>query len=314
MKADSKRTLIGVGLAVLLAGCSIINPPGDLPPDTTAGPIQTTESLPDSSESAASPTPFEPEPTATAVPVALMVNGEPVHMAEFEAAVLRYQAAHPSHSPETANMAVKREFISQLLLGQAAAEVGFVVDDALLQSRFDALVESVGGQTALQGWLDQNGYTEAAFLKELGRAIAAAWMRDRIVTELPVTAEQVRARQILVLNQAEANDLFAQLQAGTDFDQLAFFYDPIALGEMGWFPKGYILEPLIEEAAFALEPGEFSPVIETRLGFHIIQVTDRQADRPLEADARITLQTVLLDNWLDEREAQSDIVILCECP
>lgn len=48
-------------------------------------------------------------------------------------------------------------------------------------------------------------------------------------------------------------------------------------GEMGWFPKGKLF-PEFEKAAFALQKGELSKIVETPLGFHIIQTIDKTKD------------------------------------
>jgi peptidyl-prolyl cis-trans isomerase C len=135
-------------------------------------------------------------------------------------------------------------------------------------------------------------------------------MRDKILSELPGTVEQVHARQILLYNLDEANEVYIQLGAGEDFATLSAQYDPVAKGDLGWFPKGYLLHPRLEEVAFSLQPGEYSQVVETEIGFHILQVIERDAQHPLIPDAQLVLQLQALQNWLETRRAQSDIQVL----
>jgi peptidyl-prolyl cis-trans isomerase C len=154
-----------------------------------------------------------------------------------------------------------------------------------------------------------NGYLEADFRRDLARSIAAAWMRDQVAAAVPQAAEQVHARQILVYQREQAEEALAQLQAGQDFATLAARYNAITAGDLGWFPRGYLLDPALDEAVFSLEPGEYSSILETPTGFHIIQVIERDAERALEAEARLTLQTQALQSWLEEQRMESDIQI-----
>ncbi|HZG75014.1 MAG TPA: peptidylprolyl isomerase [Paenibacillus sp.] len=94
------------------------------------------------------------------------------------------------------------------------------------------------------------------------------------------TPEQVKASHILVETKAEADDLLAQIKGGADFAELAKAHskDGSAAqgGDLGFFGKGQMVAPF-EEAAFALEIGEVSEVVESEFGFHIIKLTDKKA-------------------------------------
>jgi peptidyl-prolyl cis-trans isomerase C len=135
-------------------------------------------------------------------------------------------------------------------------------------------------------------------------------MRDQLVAQVPTTAEQVHVRQILLYSSDQANEVLTQLKADKDFAALAAQYDPLTFGDLGWSPRRYLLDPKLEEAVFSLQPGQFSDVIQTSAGFHIIQVIERESQRPLESNALLALQLQALDNWLQERRNQSQIQFL----
>ena len=200
--------------------------------------------------------------------------------------------------------------VDAMLLAQAAQEAGFVVDEASLQARVDALVSQLGGVQTLADWMAVNGYSEVAFRQALGREMAAAWMRDQIALGVPETADQAHARQILLYNSEQAEQVLALLQGGRDFADLTEDYDPLNGGDLGWFPRGYLLSSAVEEAAFGLQPGEFSGVIETPMGFHIVMLIERDPQHLLSADVRRLLQTQAVQNWLAERRNASDIQVL----
>jgi peptidyl-prolyl cis-trans isomerase C len=134
-------------------------------------------------------------------------------------------------------------------------------------------------------------------------------MRDKIAATVPSTAEQVHVRQILLYNEDVAKTYYAQLQAGTDFDELAAQVDPVTRGDLGWFPRGYLPEQSIEAAAFALEPGQMSAILPSEVGFHILKLLAREADRPLAPDALRTLQSRVVAEWVANRRQASTITL-----
>jgi len=80
----------------------------------------------------------------------------------------------------------------------------------------------------------------------------------------------------------ELNKLRERVLKGENFSMLATLYseDPGSAtkgGELGFFGRGDMVSEF-EAAAFVLKPGEVSPVIETKFGFHIIQLIERRGN------------------------------------
>ena len=252
-------------------------------------------------------------PTATPEPMALTVNGEGITYPEFDAEVARYTSAQTAlgktvDSP-TATSAVIEDLVAQLLLAQAAHTNGFTLDDTGLQARIDSLVAQIGGADALSAWEQAHGYTDQTFRSALRRAAESAWMRDKIISSVPSTAEQVHVQQILLYNQDTAQNFLAQLNGGADFNELALRADPLTRGDLGWVPRGYLLNPAIEDAAFNLQAGVHSDVIATEVGFHILRVLERDPARALSPDAYLALQELALKKWIEAQRASATVVL-----
>jgi parvulin-like peptidyl-prolyl isomerase len=254
-----------------------------------------------------------PPPTATTEPMAATVNGEGIPAGEFQAQVSQYKAAQTAVgkvvSDEDASKAVLEDLIAQVLLAQAAKAAGFDLSESALKSRMDALATELGGADKLSAWESAHGYTEASFAIALKRAAGAAYMRDKIVTAVPKTADQAHVQQILLYNEADAQAVLNQLKGGADFNVLAAQYDPKTRGELSWFPKGYLLEPKIEEAAFSLQVGQVSDLIQTQAGFDIIKVLERDPQHPLSPDAYLALQELALKDWVAKQRAAATVVL-----
>ena len=77
--------------------------------------------------------------------------------------------------------------------------------------------------------------------------------------------------------------LQGRLSQGEDFSKLAAEYSDDQAskdrgGELGFVRRGELV-PEFEETAFNLEPGELSGIVETKFGFHIITLIDKQGER-----------------------------------
>jgi peptidyl-prolyl cis-trans isomerase D len=104
--------------------------------------------------------------------------------------------------------------------------------------------------------------------------------------------EQVHARHILFKvapdataelkteARKHAEEVLAKVKAGKDFAALAKEYSQDSTasegGDLGSFAQGKMVKPF-DDAAFALEPGATSDIVESPFGFHIIKVEAKEA-------------------------------------
>jgi peptidyl-prolyl cis-trans isomerase SurA len=80
----------------------------------------------------------------------------------------------------------------------------------------------------------------------------------------------------------KAKTILDSIKAGRDFATFAKRYSEDAGsavhgGDLGWARRGDFVKEF-EEATFALKPGQLSDVVETTLGYHIIQLLDRRGE------------------------------------
>ena len=255
-------------------------------------------------------------PTPTEAPLAARVNGEGILLVEYEAELKRYQTGieqlGEQFDPGLAKQEVLDYLITQTLFAQGAAAQGYIVDEVDLQERIDGFAESSGGQDTLQAWIEENNYDQESFSNAVSRDLAVIWQRNFLIAQVPETAEQIHARQILVKSENEAIGIQRQLEVGTSFKDLAFSYDPLTGGDLGWFPRGYLLQQDVENAAFSLQPGQYSGIIPTSFGFHIVEVIEVDPQHSLSQDALLFVQGQALENWLDEQESAGAIEILID--
>ncbi len=295
-KNNLRNLIIGlILLAGFMSACSKNNTPTETLIPTDAGP---------------SATPTSSVPTPTPVPAAAIVNGERLPLAWVDSEFQRYLTAQEALGETVEDQAgardiVLNDLIDQMLLAQGAAEAGATVTDEQVQSRIDALAAEVD----LGTWMAQWGYTDTDLFDMMKLQILAADQRDRIVASIPETMEQVEIRQVFAYTSEGAKNAKVSLDSGTPFEEVAFIYDPIAGGYLGWVPRGYLLVPAVEEAAFSLPIGSYSDIIESDVGYHIVMVLDK-GDHLLSSDARLTLQRQALLNWVTERRTSSTIEIV----
>lgn len=254
-------------------------------------------------------------PTPTSEPMALKVNEDGITIPEYQAEQGQLEEAlktlGKTMTPDEERQKLTDNFTETLLLAQGAVEKGYKADDAALQTEIDQLTQQLGDANKLQDWIKQRGYDETTFKAALRRQMAAAWMRDQITAAVPEAAEQIHARQILTTDPDIANRALSQVKVqGANFASYAYAYDPATGGDLGWFPRGYLTQPEVEAAAFNLQPGQISEVVQSSIGYHIIEVISREPSRALSPDARRVLQHKAIEDWLKTRKDGSKIEVL----
>jgi peptidyl-prolyl cis-trans isomerase C len=159
-------------------------------------------------------------------------------------------------------------------------------------------------QEALRKGLEKDDDTVKVIEEAKKKILIARLLKDEVDDKLDITQEEVlevyngnkedymtpeimRVSHILVQSNEDAEKVLKELERGKDFEDLARAksVDPTAQrgGDIGYFPRGQLM-PEFEDACVKLEVGETSGVVKTKLGYHIIKLTDRRAPqlKPLE--------------------------------
>ncbi len=126
-------------------------------------------------------------------------------------------------------------------------------------------------------------------------------------------AESIRVRHILVKTQEEAEKIGKLLADGEDFAKLARENSicPTASegGDLGYFKRGDMVEEF-DKAAFELKkPGDISPIVQTRFGFHVIQLVDK--DQLMEK-FNTEKRDDLINSYLEGMKEKADFKIFEE--
>jgi parvulin-like peptidyl-prolyl isomerase len=237
--------------------------------------------------------------------VVAVVNGQDISAAVFnEALATRRGQMNAVADEEALANAVLSELINQVLVEQAAADLGVTVTDEQLNAEVDALraiAQENGRDWA--AWLAENNYTEERLRDELRSQLISTGVRDVVVGDAAQeNTPQVQARHILVDTREQAATIRARLIAGERFVDLAAEYSRDVTtrdqgGDLGWFAEGSLLEPVVAEVAFSQEPGTVSAPVATRLGWHIIE-TLAFDDLPLPPAKQAEVAQVVFNDWL----------------
>ena len=212
-----------------------------------------------------------------------------------------------------------RLLIDSRLQLQAAEQRGMTVTDLELHQALDDIKSRnrFASDDELSAALAAEGLTLEQYRQQLRREILIAKLVNRDVRMQVVVSDEelqryyaehpdefslpqrVKLRQLFLSAPAaadpqmhasqrtKAEELLEQLRSGADFAQLARRYSdgPEAKegGELGWFAQGSLM-PALDGTAFTLPEGQLSDLLESPMGWHILQVEQREGrqSRPFE--------------------------------
>lgn len=124
-----------------------------------------------------------------------------------------------------------------------------------------------------------------------------------------LTKEEARQKAQAILDRARKGEDFAKLAKENSDDQGSKDKG----GEYDFFARGQMV-PEFETAAFALQPGQISDLVETPFGFHVIKLEDRRPGPP-PSDPKVRQQITdkmkeqKLKERIDEIARDSKIVV-----
>lgn len=182
----------------------------------------------------------------------------------------------------------------QQLLYEKVLSKNYTVTDKELNDKVAQLKKDLGSN--FQMALAQYGYKNENDLKEtmkVGMLQEKAAMKDIKVTDKELKdyynnyKPDIKARHILVADEATANEVKQKLDAGGNFEELAKQYSKDTAtaqngGDLGWFGTGK-MDPDFEKAAFALKVNDISAPVKSQYGYHIIQKTGEKQKKSYDA-------------------------------
>jgi peptidyl-prolyl cis-trans isomerase C len=247
---------------------------------------------------------------------AVTVNGEAISRQKVQAQVdhlitqrgMNYGGITQPNDFKQYQQEVVDQLIVQELLWQEAKRRDFVVDDELVDARLQEMKSGFEREVDFLFRIEEGGFTEETYREDIRQQESVQRMISQgISSGISISDENVehfyntnieqmqkplavRARHILITPKstsladhqaarAEAESVLAEIRGGADFVELATnrSQGPTAArgGDLGYFGSGQMV-PAFEQAAFALQPGEISEVVQTQFGYHVIRVEDRR--------------------------------------
>jgi peptidyl-prolyl cis-trans isomerase SurA len=248
--------------------------------------------------------------------IAAVVGNEVIYLSDLEATVTDLRRSGNKTPLEELRCNVFREMlISKLFVDQARIDSIEVADDAIegeLNMRINDAIRRAGSQEALEEYFKKSileirrDIRKTMIEQEVVREVQSKISENLTMTpsgvkrfynginkdSLPIIPAKYQLRLIQLDppsnedNKAEARqrllDLRSQILEGKSFSVLARLYSEDKEsakngGEIGYLTRGE-LDKEYANAAFSLTKNTVSKVIESKFGFHLIQLIDRKGD------------------------------------
>ena len=322
-----KRKLFFVTLLLVtaLVACTSSPTPTTPPPTPTDTPEPVPTAIPET-EDAVEPGGIEMALTLVNIPdqenIAL-VNGEEISTAVYQEELERAlysvtaQYAVDWNDPENRSPLplfqdqVLDQIIDRTLLRQLVSQEEITVDPEDVEAEIALLQAQIQQDASFADWesfLVENNLTEEVIRSLIADELLVAALVEKHGGSQ--VSEQVLASHILVETEETGQEVLDKLASGEDFGALATEYSidtgsKDQGGDLGWFPRGMMV-PEFEEAAFSLEPGETSELVQTDFGYHIIQVYEKE-ERELDPALYAQAQQQEFQVWFETQRAEASI-------
>ena len=227
------------------------------------------------------------------------VNGEPVTLSELERILhpvyTRYDQVFEGEELEQYRVRARRELVEQLienkLILQKAKSEGISLTEAALEEELAEVKDKFGSMEEFERALKREGLDLRQYKSELKDQLTVRAMIEReVVPKAKVrpqevetyykdhqdeflAPEEVHLQHILVKDsRKEIEEIYKQLEAGKDLKDRWV--------DLGFMPRNR-LKPELDNVVKSLKVGQYSQIIETKVGYYIILLKGSKPPRTL---------------------------------